>query len=63
MLTAIVCAGAGLKGEGTRRFTTTPSFLRGGTLHPYQLEGLNWLYHKWSERENVILADEVGCGL
>jgi SNF2 family DNA or RNA helicase len=33
--------------------------LQGGELHPYQLEGLNWLYHKWASGDNVILADEV----
>ena len=44
-----------------RRFTSTqPEFLSGGgSLHEYQLEGLNWLYHKWSSGENVVLADEV----
>jgi len=24
-----------------------------------QLEGLNWLFHKWSTKESVVLADEV----
>ena len=33
-----------------------------GSLHPYQLEGLNWLFHKWCAREAVILADEMGLG-
>jgi hypothetical protein len=48
-------------GSGTRRFLSTPTWLTGagGELHPYQLEGLNWLYHKWTSRQNVILADEV----
>lgn len=48
-----------LVGGGTRRFTTTPAWLRGGSLHGYQLEGLNWLFHKWESGQNVILADEV----
>jgi SNF2 family DNA or RNA helicase len=34
----------------------------GGELHPYQLEGLNWLYHKHQVQDNVILADEMGLG-
>ena len=55
--------GGGERGEGLRKFTATPEFLRGGgELHPYQLEGLNWLFHKWSTRENVILGDEMGLG-
>ena len=32
----------------------------GGTLHPYQLEGLNWLRFSWSQKTNTILADEMG---
>ncbi len=54
-----VCAYTGI-GSGTRRFTQTPDWLSsGGTLHPYQLEGLNWLFHKYKSHENVVLADEV----
>jgi chromodomain-helicase-DNA-binding protein 4 len=34
----------------------------GGELHPYQLEGLNWLYHKAQVKDHVILADEMGLG-
>ncbi|KAG1665916.1 hypothetical protein FOA52_004505 [Chlamydomonas sp. UWO 241] len=46
-----------------RLFDETPSFLKeGGSLHPYQLEGLNWMYHKWQQKDNVILADEMGLG-
>lgn len=33
-----------------------------GTLHTYQLEGLNFLKHSWSKGTNVILADEMGLG-
>ena len=44
------------------RFTETPAHLTGGTLHPYQLEGLNWLVHSWQQRQHVILADEMGLG-
>eukprot|EP00955_Chlamydomonas_euryale_P047205 353615-Chlamydomonas_euryale.AAC.9 len=45
--------------SGDRAFAETPAFLTGGTLHPYQLEGLNWLYNKWANHEHVILADEM----
>jgi len=36
--------------------------LNGGKLHPYQLEGLNWLRFSWSQGTNTILADEMGLG-
>ena len=48
---------------GTRKFSESPTFLAGGgSLHPYQLEGLNWLYFAWEQRKHVILADEMGLG-
>ncbi|XP_059476340.1 chromodomain-helicase-DNA-binding protein Mi-2 homolog isoform X2 [Neocloeon triangulifer] len=31
-------------------------------LHPYQLEGLNWLRYSWGQGINTILADEMGLG-
>ncbi|GFO42503.1 chromodomain-helicase-DNA-binding protein 3, partial [Plakobranchus ocellatus] len=34
----------------------------GGTLHPYQLEGLNWLRYSWANNTDTILADEMGLG-
>ncbi|KAF7107219.1 hypothetical protein CFC21_107879 [Triticum aestivum] len=40
----------------------TPEFLTGGTLHPYQLEGLNFLRYSWSINKRVILGDEMGLG-
>jgi chromodomain-helicase-DNA-binding protein 4 len=33
-----------------------------GTLHPYQLEGLNFLRYSWSTNRRVILGDEMGLG-
>ena len=41
-----------------------PEFINrtGGTLHPYQLEGLNWLRFSWAQGTNTILADEMGLG-
>ncbi|KAI3426156.1 hypothetical protein D9Q98_008533 [Chlorella vulgaris] len=44
-----------------RRFSDTPAFLQ-GRLHPYQLEGLNWMYQGWQSGTNLILADEMGLG-
>lgn len=34
----------------------------GGELHPYQLEGINWLRFSWANGANTILADEMGLG-
>ena len=34
----------------------------GMKLHPYQLEGLNWLRFSWAQDTNTILADEMGLG-
>lgn len=50
------------RGQGSRKWDSTPDFVAGGELHPYQLEGLNWLYHKAQVKDNVILADEMGLG-
>ena len=55
-------AAAAAAGGASRRFSKTPDFLRAGELYPYQLEGLNWLFHAWVNRSNVILADEMGLG-
>lgn len=34
----------------------------GNQLHPYQLEGINWLRFSWGQRTDTILADEMGLG-
>nr|CAD7453831.1 unnamed protein product [Timema tahoe] len=34
----------------------------GMALHPYQLEGLNWLRYSWCQGIDTILADEMGLG-
>ena len=31
-------------------------------LHPYQLEGINWLRYSWANGTDTILADEMGLG-
>ncbi|CAG2109145.1 unnamed protein product, partial [Medioppia subpectinata] len=31
-------------------------------LHPYQLEGVNWLRYSWANKTDTILADEMGLG-
>ncbi|XP_065848676.1 CHD3-type chromatin-remodeling factor PICKLE-like [Euphorbia lathyris] len=45
-----------------QQFEQSPEFLTGGSLHPYQLEGLNFLRFSWSKQTHVILADEMGLG-
>ncbi|KAG8375831.1 hypothetical protein BUALT_Bualt10G0141200 [Buddleja alternifolia] len=45
-----------------QHFESSPDFLSGGSLHPYQLEGLNFLRFAWSKQTHVILADEMGLG-
>lgn len=39
-----------------------PNTLVGGTLMPYQLEGLQWLLSLWENGLSGILADEMGLG-
>ena len=46
---------AGDRGRGSRIFTSTPPWLQ-GTLHGYQIEGLNWIYHNWSKGTSIILV-------
>ncbi|CAK9161669.1 unnamed protein product [Ilex paraguariensis] len=45
-----------------QHYESSPEFLSGGSLHPYQLEGLNFLRFAWSKQTHVILADEMGLG-
>uniref|UniRef100_A0A7N6FI61 DNA helicase n=1 Tax=Anabas testudineus TaxID=64144 RepID=A0A7N6FI61_ANATE len=50
--------------DPTIKFDRQPEYLdsTGGTLHPYQLEGLNWLRFSWAQATDTILADEMGLG-
>lgn len=52
------------KSDPKKRFDAQPPYLdkTGGRLHPYQLEGLNWLRFSWTQGTDVILADEMGLG-
>lgn len=52
------------KNDPKKKFDTQPDYVAatGGNLHPYQLEGLNWLRFSWSQGTDVILADEMGLG-
>ncbi|KAK6927610.1 SNF2, N-terminal, partial [Dillenia turbinata] len=54
--------GAKNKQKEFQQFEHSPEFLSGGSLHPYQLEGLNFLRFSWGKQTHVILADEMGLG-
>ncbi|XP_018335624.1 chromodomain-helicase-DNA-binding protein Mi-2 homolog isoform X1 [Agrilus planipennis] len=47
-----------------KKYDKQPDFLveTGMQLHPYQLEGLNWLRYSWGQGIDTILADEMGLG-
>ncbi|KAL2318030.1 hypothetical protein Fmac_031906 [Flemingia macrophylla] len=45
-----------------QHYEHSPQFLTGGTLHSYQLEGLNFLRYSWFNQTHVVLADEMGLG-
>ncbi|MGH0174567.1 UNVERIFIED_CONTAM: hypothetical protein FKN15_068390 [Acipenser sinensis] len=50
--------------DPTIKFDKQPWYIdsTGGSLHPYQLEGLNWLRFSWAQGTDTILADEMGLG-
>ncbi|XP_067117973.1 chromodomain-helicase-DNA-binding protein 3 isoform X4 [Osmerus mordax] len=50
--------------DPTIKYEEQPEFVSvtGGTLHLYQLEGLNWLRFSWAQGTDTILADEMGLG-
>ena len=50
------------KSNLTTRLYHQPSILKGGTLKPYQLDGLNWMISLYENKLNGILADEMGLG-
>lgn len=47
-----------------KKYEDQPAFVyeTGMQLHPYQLEGLNWLRYSWGQGIDTILADEMGLG-
>uniref|UniRef100_A0A671NI74 Chromodomain-helicase-DNA-binding protein 3-like n=1 Tax=Sinocyclocheilus anshuiensis TaxID=1608454 RepID=A0A671NI74_9TELE len=50
--------------QPTIKYEEQPDFVTetGGTMHLYQLEGLNWLRFSWAQGTDTILADEMGLG-
>ncbi|ALC44637.1 Mi-2, partial [Drosophila busckii] len=47
-----------------KKYEGQPAFLddTGMQLHPYQIEGINWLRYSWGQGIDTILADEMGLG-
>lgn len=47
-----------------KKYEQQPAFVdvTGMELHPYQLEGINWLRFSWANETDTILADEMGLG-
>lgn len=47
-----------------KKYEKQPDYVNdtGMELHPYQLEGLNWLRYSWGQGIDTILADEMGLG-
>nr|XP_027204103.1 chromodomain-helicase-DNA-binding protein Mi-2 homolog [Dermatophagoides pteronyssinus] len=47
-----------------KKYERQPEYIdhTGMELHPYQLEGINWLRYSWSHHTDTILADEMGLG-
>lgn len=47
-----------------KKYEKQPDFIdqTNMALHPYQLEGLNWLRYSWGQGIDTILADEMGLG-
>ncbi|OLL24079.1 ISWI chromatin-remodeling complex ATPase ISW2 [Neolecta irregularis DAH-3] len=48
--------------EGNYVFQGSPSFVKGGLMRDYQVQGLNWLVALYENGLNGILADEMGLG-
>ncbi|KAG8184140.1 hypothetical protein JTE90_010186 [Oedothorax gibbosus] len=53
-----------IKTQPKKKYDKQPPFIdaTGCQLHPYQLEGVNWLRFSWANGTDTILADEMGLG-
>ena len=67
VLTSLCCQIAAEQGpeptEGPTglTYTASPGFLS-KELHPFQLEGLNWLLHAQRVGKHAVLGDDMGLG-
>ncbi|KXS19390.1 hypothetical protein M427DRAFT_120389 [Gonapodya prolifera JEL478] len=48
--------------DGGTVITESPSYVKGGKMREYQVQGLNWLISLFENGINGILADEMGLG-
>ncbi|ANB15712.1 Irc5p [Sugiyamaella lignohabitans] len=48
--------------EPSKTGTGQPTLITGGTLHPYQVAGVQWMVSLFENGLNGILADEMGLG-
>ncbi|KAG0036912.1 hypothetical protein BGZ82_003471 [Podila clonocystis] len=48
--------------SGSFVFTSSPTYIKNGTLRDYQIQGLNWMISLYKNGINGILADEMGLG-
>ena len=48
--------------EVEKQYSSSPDYIKNGTMKDYQVEGLNWLLSLHSRNMNGILADEMGLG-
>ncbi|KAK2710509.1 hypothetical protein QYM36_011889, partial [Artemia franciscana] len=49
----------------SKKLEVQPEYVAGNNgmvLHPYQMDGLNWLRYSWANQTNTVLADEMGLG-
>jgi len=46
----------------SKMYKQQQSFITGGSLHKFQIDGVNWLSESYNKENNVILADEMGLG-
>ena len=59
---AVVEGEAALDDAVITHFSESPAYVKGGTMRPYQIEGLNWMISLFENGINGILADEMGLG-
>ncbi|KAF9321074.1 hypothetical protein BG003_003837 [Podila horticola] len=48
--------------SGSFVFTSSPTYIKNGTMRDYQVQGLNWMVSLYKNGINGILADEMGLG-
>ncbi|KAI1301466.1 Chromodomain-helicase-DNA-binding protein Mi-2 -like protein [Halotydeus destructor] len=50
--------------DARKKYEVQPAYIdaTGMEMHPYQLEGINWLRYSWCNGTDTILADEMGLG-